>query len=285
MAELEARVEALPGNRELAAAVERKAAEAGGTSRDRLRTRLLQHRIVPLRVPGLAYRSRPQTGADLQVVGDAFGGADLIATDETGTVEDNARKIAYHVRHMATDGRRVALLSASKGSADVRQALESRPELGDGVAIWVDLVGVLEGTPLLDGGTEGARVARLLLMPDRSIRSLSHETRRRAVRPERFPASVRAVHLAAFPRTSDFSPDAQWGFGLLQPVGLNDGYVMLDSYLRAPGRVLIVRGSDHYLRPNDPATARTLLPRLVALMNVLLDELGPPPGDALPVAE
>ena len=41
--------------------------------------------------------------------------------------------------------------------------------------------------------------------------------------------------------------------------------------------------ADHYLRPSDPARARSLLPRMVALMNVLLDELGPAPGDAVPL--
>ncbi len=42
---------------------------------------------------------------------------------------------------------------------------------------------------------------------------------------------------------------------------------MLDSYLRAPGRVLILRGTDHYL--NTPKLA----PRVAAMMLVLLDEL------------
>jgi hypothetical protein len=91
------------------------------------------------------------------------------------------------------------------------------------------------------------------------------------------------VHLAAFPRIGDFSVAGRPPFELLRPDGPNDGYVMLDSYLRAPGRVLVVHGADHYLRPSDPALARSLLPRIVALMNVLLDELAPPGGDAVPL--
>jgi hypothetical protein len=42
---------------------------------------------------------------------------------------------------------------------------------------------------------------------------------------------------------------------------------MLDSFLRVPGRVMVIPATDHYLRsPN-------LEPRLVALVSVLLDEL------------
>ncbi len=282
VAELQQSVEALAGNRALALAVDTKAATPDGTSSAALRARLMQRRIVPLRVPGLMYRSNPQVGADLEVIGDALGGAELIATDEVGTVEGNARKIAHEVRRIARDGRRIALVSASTGSADVRFALESAPGLGTRVVIWVDLVGVLEGTPLLDGGGESSRIARLF-MSQRAVRSLSHRVRSRAVDSDAFPPETRAVHLAAFPRIGDFSVAGRPAFELLRPDGPNDGYVMLDSYLRAPGRVLVVAGSDHYLRPSDPVLGASLLPRIVALMNVLLDELGPARGDAVPL--
>jgi hypothetical protein len=42
---------------------------------------------------------------------------------------------------------------------------------------------------------------------------------------------------------------------------------MLESFLRVPGRVLVVPGVDHYLRTAD------LEPTVVALVSVLLDEL------------
>ena len=81
------------------------------------------------------------------------------------------------------------------------------------------------------------------------------------------------MQLAAFPRVAEVSPRAREAFGLLRDRGPNDGYVMLDSYLRAPGRVLIVRGADHYLRTPD------LGPRVSAILLVLLDELQAPPPD------
>jgi len=281
---LEAEIKAQPANRALAEAVARRMRDPGAASPAALRTRLQRRRIVLLRVPGLMYRSNPQTGADLETVGEALGGGEMIVTDEVGSVESNARVVAREAWRVASHGRRVALISASKGSADVRQALENEPELGPRVVFWIDLVGVLEGTPLLNSRGEATRTARRF-MSSRATRSLSQNVRARAARPDRFPAQTRAVHLAAFPRAGDFSPQALAPFELLRARGPNDGYVMLDSYLRAPGRVLIVSGADHYMRPSDPERARSLLPRLAALVNVLLDELGPPAGDAVPLPD
>ena len=152
----------------------------------------------------------------------------------------------------------------------MRHALESEPGLGQSVALWLDLVGVLEGTPLLDGGMESERVASRFLSR-RTRRSMSASVRRRAANPDAFPAVTRAVHLAAFPHVADVSVPARASFELLRALGPNDGYVMLDVYLRCPGRVLLVRGSDHYLRP---ANLVDLRPRLLAIMHALLDELG-----------
>jgi 4-amino-4-deoxy-L-arabinose transferase-like glycosyltransferase len=238
-----------------------------------LRQDLERAGLVPLRVPGLLYRTHPETGADLASVDRWLGGGvALVETGEAASVEENALRVAEAVRASASEGRRVVLVSASKGSADVRQALESEPALGAQVAGWVDLVGVLEGTPLTDPDSPGLPVARELL-PDATARSLSLRAGRSRVSPARFPAATLALHVAAFPRAGEVSRAASPSFAALRPLGPNDGYVLLDSYLRAPGRVLVVRGADHYLRVEG------LLPRLTALLRVLVDEVLPAQGD------
>jgi hypothetical protein len=175
------------------------------------------------------------------------------------------------VRGAARGGRRVLLVSASKGSADVRAALEAEPSLGRDVALWLDLVGVLEGTPLTDPGRPWSDEVRAWL-PEATARSLSHAERAAAAAAERFPRETLAVHVAAFPLSAEVSARARPGFERLRPLGPNDGYVLLDAYLRAPGRVAIVRGTDHYLRRDD------LADRLAAILLVLCDELARAPG-------
>lgn len=230
--------------------------------------------LVLRRVPGLLYRRHPETGADLSALTEWLGvPVRLIATDELGTVEANAGLVARELK-AGESSRRNVVFSASKGSAEVRSALETDPAAALRVPIWVDLVGVLEGTPLLDADSDVASEADWL--PPAVARSLSARVRREAIPASGFPSATRAVHVAAFPEARDVSLRAQRSFARLRDLGPNDGYILLDAYLRAPGRVLIERGVDHYL-----SGASALDEKLLALLRVLLSELpNAEPADA-----
>jgi hypothetical protein len=267
-------IEAEPRNAALARAWE---AERARVRRDPAAARLGLARdldarsLVLRRVPGMLYRTHPETGADLAALDGWLGvPVRLVATDELGTVEANAARVVSELRGEEGAARSI-LFSASKGSAEVRSALESDPALGERVPLWIDLVGVLEGTPLLDPDA-GLEEETAWLPPD-VARSLSAGVRRRALAAHRFPASTRAVHVAAFPEPADVSERARRSFERLRGLGPNDGYVLLDAYLRAPGRVLIEHGVDHYL-----AHASALDEKLLALLRVLLEEVGPVAG-------
>lgn len=277
LASLASELEALSGNAELARAwrAERTRVRRDPTgARVALARELDAQGLVLRRVPGLLYRRYPETGADLGALADWLGvPVRLVATDELGTVEANAAVVAAQLR--ADEGaRRSVVFSASKGSAEVRSALESDPALGKQVPIWIDLVGVLEGTPLLDRSSGLAEETAWL--PAAVAQSLSAEVRREAIPPSGFPAETRAVHVAAFPKPSDVSERARRSFAWLRGLGPNDGYVLLDAYLRAPGRVLIEHGVDHYL-----AGASELDEKLLALLRVLVAELASTPRGVL----
>ncbi|HSJ98103.1 MAG TPA: hypothetical protein VLC53_13565 [Myxococcota bacterium] len=62
----------------------------------------------------------------------------------------------------------------------MRAALEGDPALGALAPLWIDLVGVLEGTPLTDAGA--AALLGELDLPADAARSLSHAVRRAAAR-------------------------------------------------------------------------------------------------------
>lgn len=266
--ELARRIESEHANRALTLEVERRLEEVRAdpeAARARIQVLLGAQAVTPLRVPGLLYESHPETGAALSAVEDWLGASVALApTGEQATVEANAAVVAEVVRAQAASGRRNLLVSASKGSADVRAALEAEPELGRAVPFWIDLVGVLEGTPLTDPGSAALADTESWL-PAETARSLSHAVRREAAAPERFPRETRAVHVAAFPRAAQVSERARRSFAWLRLRGLNDGYVLLDAYPRAPGRVLVVRGTDHYLR-GVPDLEERFLALLVALL-------------------
>ncbi len=265
LAALAARIESKPANRDLA---RRLSAPLEAARRDpqaasaALRERIGRLGLVPLRVPGLFYETHRWTGADLAAVETWLDRpVAMLRTGEVATVEQNARIVAAELRGLTGKTRRALVVSASKGSAEVRAALEADASLGARVAIWIDLVGVLEGTALTDAGVAPD------WLPRETAPSLSRAVRLPAAAPERFPPLTRAVHVAAFPRAGDVSAAARAPFARQRPLGPNDGYVLLDSYLRAPGRVVIVHGVDHYLRHGQ------LREVLLAVLAVLLDEL------------
>ena len=266
---LATRIEGSPPNAALARLVDERVAQMRqdpASASDRIRAALERLGLVPLRVPGLFYRTHSWTGADLARSEVWLGRpVTLVETGEVDTVERNAAIVRSAVRENARDGRRILLVSASKGSADVYEALVGDPKLGPSVALWIDLVGLVEGTPLTDPRRGDAETAAAGLPADTAL-SMSHQVRGRAT-ASAFPPDVRAVHIAGFPTSVAISKEALAGFERLRPLGPNDGYLMLDSFLRVPGRVMVIPATDHYLRsPN-------LEPRLVALVSVLLDEL------------
>ena len=264
---LAARIEALPANAALRDAVAARLATLEPDAPRAIGERLDALGLAPLRVPGLYYESYRASGADLSAVEDWLGRAvPLAPVAEVGTMAENAPIVAMAIRALAQEGRRVALFSASKGSADVREALETAPDLAPHVGLWIDLAGVLEGTPLTEPGSV-ARAASADWLPPATADSMAESARRAANERRAFPSDLRVVHIAAFPHVADVSKPVRRAWQVLRPRGANDGYVLLESYARAPGRVLVLRGADHYLRSPD------LPPTVAATLLVLLDEI------------
>jgi hypothetical protein len=264
VATLAARVEHVPGNYAFQLALDGRLATLPPDATKQISAQLDALHLVPLRFPGLLFETHPQSGAGLADVEEWLARpVPMAKVDEVGTVEANAAKVAIAIGELARDGRRVVIFSASKGSADVRYALETDAAAASRTAAWIDLVGVLEGTPL----TEPESVARWSSrewLPAATADSMSESVRRKGP-PRVFPPNVRAVHFAAFPSAAAIGPDARAAFGFLRTLGPTDGYVMLESYLRAPGRVVVMRGADHYLR--TPDTPRRVAAALLAVLH------------------
>ncbi|HYB12303.1 MAG TPA: hypothetical protein VEG67_02460 [Myxococcota bacterium] len=265
---LETRIEGVPSNAALADRVRKRRDEVhkdpAGVIGE-ISAKLDALGLVPLRVPGLFYRSHTWTGADLAGV-QAWLGREvlLVETGEVDTVESNAGCVGRTVIAATPGGRRAVLFSASKGGADVEAAFASEPALASRVAAWIDLVGLIEGTPLTEPGVADAERAALGL-PEATAESISRAAR--TAHRAALPRQLIAVHLAGFPTSDAITPQARPGFEKLRALGPNDGFLLLDGFLRAPGRVLVLPAADHYLRSPE------LGPTVVALLSVVLDEL------------
>jgi hypothetical protein len=213
-------------------------------------------------VPGAFYREFPQSGADGRLVreeADRLGFAtDFVSLRSFGSLRGNARILCDW---LARDGRaNLILVSLSKGGAEVKLAL-AEPDAAAifrRVAFWMNLSGLLQGTPLVSWLlSRRLRVLwiRLLFWWRGYDFSVIPELARGPGTPLdgelRLPDHLRAIHVMGFPLARHMSNAlSRRCYRRLRPWGPNDGAgILLADVCRLPGLVYPVWGADHYLRP------------------------------------
>jgi hypothetical protein len=272
-----AAVESLPRNREFRTRFD--AARADGP-----RARLAPADYVFVFVPGWLYRANPDSGADLarpRAVLGAMGLATrLVPLDENGTVEANGAALAVALKDLDGDGRRLVLVSTSKGGPETHLALDQLGRSGGAghVAAWVNIGGLLNGTARADWWMKWpqrwlAVVGFAFLGRDtEAIPSMMMAPRRARFAELRIPRGVVVVNYIGAPLTADIRPDVRADFEVIAPHGPNDGLTLLADAIVPQGITLVERGLDHYFAAPD------LDRRIAALAAALLDELAAPAG-------
>lgn len=233
-------------------------------------------------VPGWLYRTNPGSGADLArpraVIGAMGLATRLVPLDENGTVEANGAALAAELGRLAGDGRRLVLISTSKGGPETHLALDrlGRSEGAGHVAAWVNIGGLLNGTALADywiGWSQRwiAAIGFAFLGHDtEAIPSMATGPRRARFGELRLPPGVLVVNYIGAPLTTDLRPDVWGDFELIAPHGPNDGLTLLADAIVPQGVTVVERGLDHYFAAPD------LDRRIAALAATLLGELEAP---------
>lgn len=208
-------------------------------------------------VPGAFWREYPATGAggeSLEEPARRLGmEVERVPVASQGRLDENAQTILAWLRRSRAE--HVVLVSLSKGGADVRAALATpgAREAFARVRAWVDLSGIVSGTPMVEWFA--ARPLRRLLL-GLVLRLKGHDPgfltelgRPRAVFPE-VPEDLRILHLAglALRRHCTTSKSRRW-WKRLASGGPTDGVVRLADVTALPGIVVPIWGADHYLRP------------------------------------
>lgn len=218
-------------------------------------------RVHVVIVPGAFYVESPHTGADGRLVREEalrLGcTTELVPIDSFGNPHKNAAILAEHLQRGRRDD--TVLVSLSKGGLEVRLALElpDAEQVFAGVYGWVDLAGMVFGTPL--AGWLLSRPWRTLLMRAlfrwkgydfAVVRELDRRDDASLRGRLRLPPHLRSIHVVGFPRTESLSTRlSRRGHRRLSPLGPNDGAVLLGDIHRLPGSIYPVWGADHYLRP------------------------------------
>lgn len=224
-------------------------------------TRLDAPSYVVVFVPGLFYKTHPETKGDLrdaeQLVRSMGVATDRVESGDADTVEGNARCIADFIARR-NDGRQLILVSASKGGPEVLYALGKllSKEHAQRVRAWVSIGGVLRGSPVADRYLKGPRswlagvVAWWMGFPREMVASLSTQRSLGRFAESFIPKHVLILHYVAVPLSGTVTKEVRDPYDVMQPHGPSDGLTVLTDELLDGGKIITDVGLDH--RYADP---------------------------------
>jgi hypothetical protein len=210
-------------------------------------------------VPGFLYKRQSMTGADLAAPRAALkrvGFAQhFLETVEDGAIEANAEIVAAGIRARARTGRRLILVSVSKSGPEVALALTRlEPGATSSIAAWVNIVGVLQGSPLADENL--LQLEEVVGKVDiAGVESLGTSRSRQRFNSFRIPENILIVNYIGIPLTGSISLLARSGFKQLHAFGPNDGLSLLADLIAPRGMTLAELGRDHFLLDDEIDTA------------------------------
>jgi hypothetical protein len=220
--------------------------------------------LLVLLVPGWFYITHGnETGADFKSQRQTFermGVANqLVALDENGTVEHNARIVASVIRQASRMNCQILLVSASKSGAEVAQALGRELSHNESASVvgWVSIGGVVRGSPIADRvlkpdlcwftelkfGLEGFDLE--------GAKSMRTDRAGRAFEDLSFPAHVRIVSFLPTPLSGNITKRGGFGYACMRVLGPNDGMALLADELIPTGTPFLAVGVDHFLEDAD----------------------------------
>lgn len=229
-------------------------------------------------VPGAFYRENPRTGADGRLPREVAQELSLPVTtvpvSSSGTLLENANTLAEWLN--VYRGPSLILVSVSKAGGEIKTAL-AQPDAARtfaNVRGWINICGILDGTPMADWLLSETWVARAnrfyYRLRGRSLDFLEDLRTSQGGAldfPLVLPAGLRAMHIVGFPLHRHLHNGlARRCHERLEPYGPNDGSVILPGVVNWPGQICPVWGADHYLRPQ--ADVKPLLAALYAALAV-----------------
>ncbi|MFL6236923.1 MAG: hypothetical protein ACJ76N_27575 [Thermoanaerobaculia bacterium] len=232
-------------------------------------------------VPGASYKETPRTGADGRLVREQAERMGiptvLVPLATTGTVRENSRILRDWLA--SQPDRPVILASVSKGGSDIKVAL-AEPDAERAfrnVAAWVNLCGILDGTPLIDwllSKSPGAGAVRLYYRLRGKGTAFLRELQYRSGGPLdqslRLLPHIQLISVAGFPLREHLTRRSSRNcHERLTPLGPNDGALVLADVCALPGLLYPVWGADHYLQPKGGAG-----PLVRAILRYLNETLG-----------
>ena len=230
-------------------------------------------------IPGFHYLSDPTSGADFsnqrQLMRELGLKVELAATEEDGTIEENAEIIGRIVRSETRSHSKLILVSTSKAGPETALALGRilLPEETASVKAWLSVGGLIRGTPLADRVASWPKswIAQILFSLERtdfrSVPGLTTSASRKRMKSIRLPRNILVVQYVAAPFSGDIAYEVRARYNYLRKFGPNDGLTLLADELLPNGITIVELSFDHFYR--DPEINL----KSMAIANFVADEL------------
>src|SRR6185436_7935579 len=168
----------------------------------------------------------------------------------------------------------------SKGGPDLKMAL-AEPDAArafENVVAWINLCGILDGTPMADwllSRSPGAVLIRFYYrlrgQSSSFLRDLRYGPGGLKDVELRLPPHVQLISIVGFPLREHLTRRASRRcHGRLSPLGPNDGGLVLADVCALPGLVYPIWGADHYLQPPE-TDVRVLVKAILQYLGETLD--------------
>lgn len=172
----------------------------------------------------------------------------FVETRDDGPIESNSELVANAIQARANDGRRLIIITASKSSSEVALALTKLgPDQTRHVAGWINAMGALQGTPLVDDNVLPELEWIVGKVDPAGGISMSVAASRPRFASLRVPSQVFVLNLVAIPTSGSVTFRARRGYYPMLKYGPNDGMVLVADTIYPGGVTLAEVGSDHFL--------------------------------------
>lgn len=232
--------------------------------------------VLIMFVPGYDYVANgPKTGADFarprKLLEQAGYDIHFVTIDPLGSVEENAAYLAQSI--LSHRGRKIALAGASSAGPAIHLALGKllKPDDLTNVKAWLNLGGILQGSPVLDqfsSGPKGWLFSTIIWAkgwPRSSFDSMSVAASRTRFAPLSVPGHIAIYNYLGLSLSGNISGFARDKYWMMRKDGPNDGLTLLPDIVAPHSLCILSPTTDHFFA-EDPEIDRKTLALLVTII-------------------
>ncbi len=241
-----------------------------------------------LLVPGWDYAENGhKTGADLakprELMNELGLESHLVEIPPTGSVEENAAYLSEQVLRHSTGRKQIILAGASSAGPAIHLALGELllPDQLQQVVAWMNLGGILQGSPLIDYLQKWPRswlfeaVRRFKGWDKQEILSMSAANCRARFKRLTIPDHILVINYLGLSLSGGLSKYSRDKYPILSEQGPNDGLTLLADIIAPRSITIVAPGSDHFFNEDPDINIKTVALAQTTIQLVQQQRQGP----------